>query len=134
MSGSSLFLKITLTIAAVVLMPCAHAAKPAPGKAVKSAEAQVSLREVEYESLESRIGSNLVIHTTIAFQVNKTFRRNIIHKPADLIGMRLYHHFKRLAWINNTHRRTIRIGKKFIHIILQVIDSQALASTFKAYR
>ncbi len=63
-----------LALLAILLVADLHAAKPADGEKTAKAKAeQFSLREVEYTSLETRIGSNLVIQTT-----NDTTRRGTL--------------------------------------------------------
>ena len=58
----------------VLALPSVQAAKPAQGsKAAVDNKAQASLREVEYSSLEGKIGSELVIDT-----VNNTTRRGTL--------------------------------------------------------
>jgi hypothetical protein len=33
-------------------------------------------------------GCDLVIHAAVSLQVNQAFRRDVVYKPTDLIGMR----------------------------------------------
>lgn len=74
MNGSTLILKFMLAFLAILLVGNVHAAKPVQSeKTAKATQGQVSLREVEYESLESRVGSALVIQTT-----NDTTRRGTL--------------------------------------------------------
>ena len=63
-----------LALLAILLATHVHAAKPVKTeKAVNAKQAQVNLREIEYPSLESKIGSELVIDT-----VNNTTRRGTL--------------------------------------------------------
>ena len=62
MNGSTLIPRLMLALLAILLATHVHAAKPVKAeKAVKAKQAQVNLREIEYPSLESKIGSELVI-------------------------------------------------------------------------
>ncbi len=74
MNGSTLIPRLMLALLAILLATHVHAAKPVKAeKAVKAKQAQVNLREIEYPSLESKIGSELVIDT-----VNNTTRRGTL--------------------------------------------------------
>src|SRR5215216_4670025 len=75
---------------------------------------------------------DLVINTTISFQVDQSFIGNIIHKPADLIHMRLYHHFKGLVGIDNAYTCTIRICVNIIYKRFYIIEPETLACVFKS--
>lgn len=76
MKSSNLIPKAMLAFLAILLVGNVYAAKQATSaKASKATEAQTSLREVEYESLENRIGSGLVIETT-----NDTTRRGTLER------------------------------------------------------
>ena len=76
MNNPHLITKMLLAILVSLLVPVAQAAKPAKtAKQADSKAAQTSLREVEYSTLENRIGSQLVIHTT-----NDTTRRGTLQR------------------------------------------------------
>ena len=75
MNSSNLIPRLMLVLLAVLLAADVQAAAPAKtektakAKPVQLKQAQVSLREVDYSSLESKVGSKLVIDT-----VNNTTR------------------------------------------------------------
>jgi hypothetical protein len=74
MKNPSLVSRYVILLLALLLAPIVQAANPA--KAAKANEAKAaaaSLREVDYESLENRIGSALVVRTT-----NETTRRGTL--------------------------------------------------------
>lgn len=74
MNVSNLISTLRLTFLAILLVGNVHAAQPVNSeKTSKATEGQVSLREVEYPSLETKIGSALVIQTT-----NDTTRRGTL--------------------------------------------------------
>ncbi len=76
MNNSTLIPRLMLTMLAVLLVSAAHAAKPVRSdKPVDAGSAQGSLREVEYTTLESRIGSQLLIQTTNDTTRNGTLLR-----------------------------------------------------------
>lgn len=76
MNNPHLISKVLLSVLILLLVPVAQAAKPAKsGKQVDAKAAQTSLREAEYTTLESKIGSQLVIHTT-----NDTTRRGTLQR------------------------------------------------------
>jgi hypothetical protein len=74
MKNPTLVFRLELILLACLLAPIANAAKPEkPAKAMNAQAAAVSLREVGYESLETKIGSALVVRTT-----NDTTRRGTL--------------------------------------------------------
>jgi hypothetical protein len=74
MNNSRLVFRFALIPLVIVLVPMAQAVMPArASKAVDTKAPAVSLREVGYESLETKIGSPLVIRTT-----NDTTRRGTL--------------------------------------------------------
>jgi hypothetical protein len=74
MNNSNPVFRYVFVLLALVLMPIARAATPAKAaKAMDAKAAPVSLREVEYESLENKIGTALVVRTT-----NDTTRRGTL--------------------------------------------------------
>jgi hypothetical protein len=74
MNNPTLVLRFTLVLLAFLLAPIVQAAKPEkPAKATDTRAAAVTLREVAYESLETKIGSALVVRTT-----NDTTRRGTL--------------------------------------------------------
>ncbi len=74
MNSSNLIPRLILAFLVILLVTDVHAAKTAKSeKTANTREAQVSQREVEYESLENRIGSDIVIQTT-----NDTTRRGTL--------------------------------------------------------
>src|SRR5688572_11415465 len=86
---------------------------------VRCIESCMNSRPAEYSpyrsffpmDIDALTGGNQVIDATVPFQVQQSFRRNIINEPADLIGMGLYYHFKIFIGAYHAHRRTVRIRK-----------------------
>lgn len=68
--------KLLLAIFVMLLVPAVEAAKPVKqGNQADGKTAPVSLREVEYSTLENKVGSQLVIQTT-----NNTTRRGTLQR------------------------------------------------------
>ena len=59
-----------------------------------------------------------MIHAAVAFKINQTIRCDVIHKPTDLIRMRLDHHAKGMIGIDHTHSCAVRIYVVAINIRL----------------
>ena len=76
----------------------------------------------------------LVIHPTISFKINQTFRGNIIYKPADFISMPFNHHLKCGFWIYYTDSSTIGIGEVTVYIWFYIFEPKLLSAAFEADR
>jgi len=79
-------------------------------------------------------GGCLVIHPTISFQVDQTFRVNVIHKPADLICMGLYDNFKGITFIDYANGSSVWINLITINVAFNILQPEFLAPGLKTNR
>jgi hypothetical protein len=79
-------------------------------------------------------GCDLVVDAAIALEVYQSFRSDIIDEPADLVGMRFDHHFKRRVGVDDADGGSIGIGKMGVDIGGQVVEPKFLPAALKTYR
>ncbi len=77
---------------------------------------------------------DLVIHPSVALEIDNAFGGNIVDEPADLIGMRFNDDFERRFWIDDADGRSVRIDEMGVHIRFQVIQPELLTAALKTYR
>src|SRR5690606_1370208 len=75
---------------------------------------------------------NLMIYTTIAFEINQTLAGNVVDKPADLIHVGFNDHFERMTGIDHAHGSSIWIRENIIYKWSYIVDPQLLSGIFKS--
>src|SRR6185437_7548432 len=76
-------------------------------------------------------GSDLLVDAAVTFQVQETFRCDIVDEPADLVCMGFDHHLKRSVGVDDADRRAVRVGEMSVHKWFQVFEPELLTAAFK---
>ena len=76
--------------------------------------------------------SDLVVASAVAAQVDEPVVGDVVHKPADLVGVRFDDHFVGSVGVDDPHDRAVRVDDVGVDVRLDVVEPQLLAFGFKA--
>ena len=77
-------------------------------------------------------GGNLPVAAAVSNHVQIAVIADVVDKPRNLIGMSLNDHFVIVTRVDDTHCRSIGVGKLLVDIWAQVVQPNLLATVFKA--
>ena len=75
---------------------------------------------------------DLVVASAVTTQVDESVARDVVHKPADLVGVRFDDHFVGCVWVDDPHDRAVCVDDMGVDVRLDVVEPQLLAFGFKA--
>src|SRR6056297_2780556 len=75
-----------------------------------------------------------VVRSTIPAQVDKTFWRNVMYEPTDLVGVGFNNYFVIVARVDDPSNRTVGVGNVVVDIGSQVFQPHLLAAILETRR